>query len=95
MAPGQVGHRQQRLPDVGVAILNSRRHVRPAVGQRHRSGRPIQQAYLSDSGSYRIEGLTLSQGFALADELEDVGKDQKGWEAVLLRWAQGYRADLG
>jgi hypothetical protein len=50
--------------------------------------------YISDAGSYRIEGLTFSQGFRLSDELEEAGEDRAAWERVLQRWAQGYRAQL-
>jgi len=47
--------------------------------------------YLSDSGSYRIERLTLYQLMVLADEVEETGEDRQKWESVLERWALGYR----
>ncbi len=47
--------------------------------------------YLSDSGSYRFDGLTFYQLMVLADEMEETGEDRPKWESVLQRWALGYR----
>lgn len=51
--------------------------------------------YLSESGGYRIEGLTFADGFNLCDELDEAGGQQESWEAVLRRWADGYRCTGG
>jgi hypothetical protein len=41
--------------------------------------------------TYRIEGLTLYLMAELINELEAAGEEQADWEAVLERWAWGYR----